>query len=129
MAPASFSKGQKLEQMQLEMQRWQADVLSLQECAGAKPMGLLAKAYRFVGAAGSHCGFVRLYVRKTWTVETVEGADLGPCVFARVDFGQGRVLDVAAVHFAPFKDGARDRLRRWKMSRSVCDIRRFQCSR
>ena len=111
MAPASFGKGQKLEQMQLEMQRWQADVLSLQECAGVRPMGLLAKAYRFVGAAESHCGFVHLYVRKTSTVERVEGADLGPCVFARVDFGQGARAGRRCCSFCAFVNG--------KMSRSI----------
>jgi ribulose 1,5-bisphosphate carboxylase large subunit-like protein len=118
MAPASFGEGQKLEQMQLEMQRWQADGLSLQERAGVRPMGLLAKVYRFVGAAESHCGFVHLCVWETSTVERVEGADLGPCVFARVDFGQGRVLDVAAVHFAPSREGARAFVDE-KMSRSI----------
>jgi hypothetical protein len=44
----------------------------------------------------------------------VEGTNLGHCVFARVDFGHGRVPDVDAFHFALSKDGPRDRLRQWK---------------
>jgi hypothetical protein len=74
------------------------------------------------------CGRLR-----QWTVERVEGADLGPCVFARVDFGQGACwTSLLFILRRPEKvpaPASMEKCREALCELGVCDIRRFQCAR
>ena len=69
-------------------QRWgDVDVLTLQECEGARPYDELLERFEFVGAVSAEkfCrGYVHLYVRKGVAVNVIVVEMGRPCVFARL---------------------------------------------
>ena len=109
MAPASFTSTDKLAAVQLEIGRWQPDIVSLQECVDGEALPQLRPAYNLVGSIAVEdsrrsCGFVHLYVRKGLAADRVGVPKRCPAVLAKVLVGR-RAFDVAAVHLMPGQSG------------------------
>ena len=84
--------------VQMEILRYDAGVVSLQECPSADPLCEVVKKYRFVGAEESHAGFVHLYV----SLQQVEPVRIElpppvPAVACRLEFPDV-VLTFVALH-------------------------------
>ena len=116
-APKSFSVEDKMATVQLEItERWQPDVLALQECATAESLPLLRAKYVFVGSQPVEdekrsCGFVHLYVHKGLAAERLTLDAFAPAVVARVRVSPALSFDVAAVHLMPGISGQKERLK------------------
>ena len=112
-APECFSVEDKLAAVQLEIGRWKADVVALQECPSSACLQGLQGVYDLVGSVAAHRGFVHLYARKG-SVRKRSLVEAGvPGVFGEVEVS-GQVLSVAAVHLAPGDEGAGARLKAMK---------------
>ena len=98
---SSWTRLENLEAVQLEVLRWQADLVALQECPSEAPLPLLvapgaAKALEFVGAAKAHHGWVHLYAARVLGMKREEAAAEAPWVV-----GGMPGVSVVAVHLHP----------------------------
>ena len=100
--------------LQLEVLRWQIDVVAFQECASARPLDLLERSNILLGAtpvndAVRTAGFVQLQVRKGVSAELVSVPEGVPAVCARLTTSAGCCFDVAAVHLMPSEVNKKER--------------------
>ena len=110
---SSWSGVDNLAAVQLEILRYRADVVSLQECPSEDALPRLLSDYILVGARVSHAGFVHLYVLRTWgDVARVHLPEL-PVVAGRLQLGR-TTLDVLAMHLEPHAEGASVRCGQWR---------------
>jgi endonuclease/exonuclease/phosphatase (EEP) superfamily protein YafD len=96
-APSSWTLADQKAAVIKEINRWNADILALQECEGSEPYEGLIRQYKFLGAAEAHRGYVHLYVRTRQGLQAeriFETSSVGnPVVQAKLSFGTG-VVDV-----------------------------------
>jgi len=107
-SPKFWTKADNLQTIQAELLRWDADLLSLQECPRGETLPELRRCYDLVGAADAHAGEVRLYAKKGISIQRTD-ARAAPLVSA--DFTHaGLSARVIAAHLAPSAAGAKERL-------------------
>ena len=101
-----------------EVMRWRPDVVSLQECSSAKYAHAFGPHYESMGAVGSHCGCVHLYVRMRIGLKASRLRVPYPAVACKLDIGELRD-NIVAAHLAP---GASQAEKRKSQFKSICDV-------
>jgi endonuclease/exonuclease/phosphatase family metal-dependent hydrolase len=97
--------------VQAQALRLKPDVVAFQECQSEAPLADLAREYRLVGTARSHCGFVHLYVVHGLETRTLEMPAEVPVVGVTVRLCDGLDVDLMAVHFPAGEHNAAARRR------------------
>ena len=97
-APPSWSRAENLSALCQEVLRWDADIVSLQECPTARPLPQFLARYAFVGASPAHAGLVHLYARPELGCVSLAMHDV-PGVIAHMSHS-GQSLHIVAVHLA-----------------------------
>ena len=104
-APEGFCAQDKFARVAEALQRWQPDVLAVQESPGEGALMGVERSFRLVGAVAAHAGHVQLYVRREAEVTLLPSVPGVPAVFARMKVG-ACFLTIVVVHLAPHLEGA-----------------------
>jgi exonuclease III len=104
-APEGFCAQDKFARVAEALQRWQPDVLAVQESPAEGALVGVERSFRLVGSVAAHAGYVQLYVRPEAEVTVLPIVPGVPAVFARMKVG-ACFLTIVVVHLAPHLEGA-----------------------